>query len=130
MVSRMRIAIGRPELKADPRFATNDARVEHRDELDAIIGGFIGQRTQAEALALFEATGVTVGPVCSVADLLGHPYTEGREAIVEMQDADLGSLPMHNVVPRLSATPGGMRRPAPVLGEHTAEILEELRRLA
>jgi crotonobetainyl-CoA:carnitine CoA-transferase CaiB-like acyl-CoA transferase len=130
MAMRILDTIGRPELKADPRFATNDARVEHRDELDAIIGGFIGQRTQAEALALFEATGVTVGPVCSVADLLGHPYTEGREAIVEMQDADLGSLPMHNVVPRLSATPGGMRRPAPVLGEHTAEILEELRRLA
>ncbi len=64
--------------------------------------------------------------MCSVADLLDHPYVRGREAIVEMQDDELGSLPMHNVVPRLSATPGGMRRPAPALGEHTAEILAEL----
>jgi crotonobetainyl-CoA:carnitine CoA-transferase CaiB-like acyl-CoA transferase len=67
--------------------------------------------------------------VCSVADLLDHPYVRGREAIVEMHDADLGSLPMHNVIPRLSATPGAMRRPAPALGEHTQEILEELQRL-
>jgi crotonobetainyl-CoA:carnitine CoA-transferase CaiB-like acyl-CoA transferase len=121
--------IGRPELKTDSRFATNDARVAHRNELDAIIGAFMGERTQAEALALFEAAGVTVGPVCSVADLLDHPYVTGREAIVEMEDAQLGRLPMHNVIPRLSATPGALRRPAPALGEHTAEILAELERL-
>ncbi|HET9023783.1 MAG TPA: CoA transferase [Burkholderiaceae bacterium] len=121
--------IDRPELKIDPRFATTDARVQHRDELDAIIGDFIGRRTQADALALFEAAGVTAGPVCSVADLLDDPYVRGREAIVAMQDPDLGSLPMHNVIPRLSATPGAMRPPAPALGEHTAEILEELSRL-
>jgi crotonobetainyl-CoA:carnitine CoA-transferase CaiB-like acyl-CoA transferase len=121
--------IERPDLKTDARFATNDARVAHRDELDALIGAFMGERTQVEALALFEAAGVTVGPVCSVADLLDHPYVTGREAIVEMQDAQLGRLPMHNVIPRLSATPGALRRPAPALGEHTAEILAELERL-
>jgi crotonobetainyl-CoA:carnitine CoA-transferase CaiB-like acyl-CoA transferase len=129
MAMKILDTIGRPELKTDPRFATNDARVAHRDELDAIVGAFIGRHTQSEALALFEAAGVTVGPVCSVADLLDHPYVTGREAIVEMQDAQLGSLPMHNVIPRLSATPGALRRPAPALGEHTAEILAELERL-
>jgi crotonobetainyl-CoA:carnitine CoA-transferase CaiB-like acyl-CoA transferase len=87
------------------------------------------RHAQAEALAVFEAAGVTVGPVCSVADLLDHPYVRGREAIVEMQDDALGSLPMHNVIPRLSATPGALRRPAPALGEHTQEILAELDRL-
>ena len=126
MAMRIFDTIGRPELKGDERFATNDARVRNRDELDAIIGGFIRQHTQAEALALFGNAGVTAGPVCSVADLLDHPYVIGREAIVEMEDADLGSLPMHNVVPRLSSTPGALRRPAPALGEHTAEILREL----
>ncbi|MBL8381404.1 MAG: CoA transferase [Burkholderiales bacterium] len=113
-------------LGTDPRFATNAARVANRDELDAIIGGFIGARSTAENLALFEAAGVTVGPVCSMKELLDHPYTLGREAIVEVEDAEMGSLPMHNVVPRLSGTPGGFRRPAPALGEHTAEILAEL----
>lgn len=118
--------IERSDLKTDPKFSTNDARVLNRDELDEIIGAFIGARTQEENLKIFEAAGVTVGPVCSVADLLDHPFVTGREAIVEMEDRDLGSLPMHNVIPRLSETPGTFRRPAPRLGEHTEEILKEL----
>ena len=62
-------------------------------------------------------------------ELLDHPYTIGREVMVEVEDADMGSLPMHNVVPRLSASPGGFRRAAPMLGEHTNEILAELAKL-
>ncbi len=129
MAMRILETIGRPDLKADPRFATNDARVANRDELDAIIGQFIGARTQEENLALFEAAGVTVGPVCSVAELIDSAYVEGRQVIVDLEDRAMGSVPMHNIVPRLAATPGGFRRPAPELGEHTAEILAELDRL-
>jgi crotonobetainyl-CoA:carnitine CoA-transferase CaiB-like acyl-CoA transferase len=129
MAMRIFDTIGRPELKADVRFVDNTARVANRDALDAIIGGFIGERDTAENLALFEAAGVTVGPVCDMAELLDHPYTVGREAIVEVEDRELGSIPMHNVVPRLGASPGGFRRPAPRLGEHTDEILAELARL-
>lgn len=121
--------MGRPDLKTNPKFATNDARVINRDELDRLIGEYIGARSQQENLDIFEAAGVTVGPVCSVADLIDHPFAKGREAIVELEDRDLGSLPMHNVVPRLSETPGGFRRPAPKLGEHTQEILSELKSL-
>ena len=119
--------IERPELKHDDRFNTNDARVKNRDELDRLIGDFIAARSQADNLKLFEAAGVTVGPVCSVADLVGHPYIEGREAIVELEDRDLGSVRMHNIVPRLSETPGGFTRPEPLLGEHTQEILNSLK---
>ena len=126
MAMRILDTIGRPELKDDPRFSTNTARVANRDLLDSIIGEFISARTTEENLALFEAAGVTAGPVCSMADLLDHPYTQGREAIVEVEDAEMGSLPMHNIVPRLTGSPGGFRRPAPGLGEHTAEILAEL----
>jgi crotonobetainyl-CoA:carnitine CoA-transferase CaiB-like acyl-CoA transferase len=128
MAMRIFETIGRPELKDDPRFCTNDARVANRDELDAIVGEFVKARTQAENLALFEKAGVTVGPVYSVADLLDHPYVTGREAIIEVEDRDNGSLPMHNIIPRLSASPGRFRRPAPRLGEHTEEILSELRK--
>jgi crotonobetainyl-CoA:carnitine CoA-transferase CaiB-like acyl-CoA transferase len=126
MAMRILEAIGRPELKTDPRFVDNDARVRHRDELDRIIGEFVAARTQAENLAHFEAAHVTAGPVCTVMDLLGHPYVTGREALVELPDDEMGTVPMHNVVPRLALTPGGFRRPAPALGEHTAEILAEL----
>jgi len=129
MAMRIFETMGRPELKDDARFATNDGRVANRAVLDELIGGFIGARSTEENLALFEAAGVTVGPVCSMADLLDHPYTRGRGVIVEVEDRDLGSLPMHAVVPRLSASPGGFRRPAPAVGEHTEQILEELARL-
>jgi crotonobetainyl-CoA:carnitine CoA-transferase CaiB-like acyl-CoA transferase len=129
MAMRILDTIGRPELKDDARFATNEGRVANREELDHIIATFIGARTTQENLDLFEAAGVTVGPVCSMADLLDHPYTNGREAIVRLEDSDMGSLPMHNIVPRLTGSPGGFRRPAPTLGEHTDEIVAELARL-
>jgi crotonobetainyl-CoA:carnitine CoA-transferase CaiB-like acyl-CoA transferase len=129
MAMRIFDAIGHPELKTDPRYATNDARVTNRDALDAIIGHFIRDRTQEENLAIFEQAGVTVGPVCSVQDLLEHPFVLGRQAILEVEDRDLGSVPMHNIVPRLSESPGSFRRQAPALGEHTEEILAELDRL-
>jgi crotonobetainyl-CoA:carnitine CoA-transferase CaiB-like acyl-CoA transferase len=126
MAEKIMDTIGRPDLKTDPRFIDNTARVAHRNELDEIIGAFIAQRSQAENLAIFEAAGVTVGPVCSVADLMSDPYVTGREAIVEVEDSDLGSVPMHNVIPRFSAMPDGFRREAPKLGEHTEEIRREL----
>ena len=129
MAMRILDTIGRPELKTDVRFETNDGRVKNRDELDGIISAFIGSKTQDENLALFEAAGVTVGPVCSVLDLLDHPYALEREAIVELEDKDIGSVPMHNIVPRLSESPGGFRYPAPRVGEHTSEILAELKSL-
>lgn len=127
MAMRIFDTIGRPELKQDPKFATNDARVAHRDELDDIIAAFIVQMTREDALELFEAKGVTVGPVCSMAELLENPYVVGREVLVDLPDADMGSVPMHNVVPRFSGTPGVFRRPAPDLGEHNDEILGEIR---
>ena len=126
MAEKIMETIGRPELKTDPRFIDNTARVAHRNELDEIIGAFIAQRSQAENLALFEAAGVTVGPVCSVADLMSDPYVAGREAIVEVEDRDLGHMPMHNVIPRFSAMPEPFRRQAPQLGEHTEDIRREL----
>lgn len=129
MAMRILDTIGRPELKTDPRFVNNDARVKNREVLDRMIAEFIAARTQDENLALFEAANVTVGPVCTAMELLTHPYALGREAVVEMQDADMGAVPQHNIVPRLSGTPGGFKRPAPRIGQHTQEILAELNKL-
>jgi crotonobetainyl-CoA:carnitine CoA-transferase CaiB-like acyl-CoA transferase len=126
MAERLFRAIGRPELNDDPRFRTNAARLAHREEVEGIVAGFIAGRTQADALAFFEAAEVTVGPVCDEADLAEHPHVSEREVLIEVPDAAAGSLPMHNVIPRLSATPGALRRPAPALGEHNLEILRGL----
>jgi formyl-CoA transferase len=84
------------------------------------------RRTQAENLALFDREAITVGPVCDAADLTEHPYVSGREVLVEVPDTEAGSLPMHDVVPRLSDTPGTFRRAAPQVGEHTRELLAEV----
>lgn len=118
--------IGRPDLITDPRFATNDARVEHRDELDAIISAYTMARTLEETFADFESAGVPCAPVYSMDQLVTDDYVVGRGAITEVADRDLGSVPMHEIVPRLSATPGTFRYPAPRLGEHTDEIMAEL----
>jgi len=123
MVQRLFAAIGRAELYDDPRFATNAARLAHVDEIDTLVQAFIGARTVAETVAYFAKQGVTVGPVYDSATISGDPHVQAREILVELPDADMGAVPMHNIVPRLSATPGVIRNPAPRLGEHEAEIL-------
>jgi crotonobetainyl-CoA:carnitine CoA-transferase CaiB-like acyl-CoA transferase len=126
MAERLFRAIGRADLIDDPRYATNVERVKHAGELDAIVGSFIAERDLDENLAFFESAGVTVGPINDVAQIVQDSYVIEREVLVELPDDDAGSLPMHNIVPRLSGTPGVFRRPAPSLGEHNREVLMPL----
>lgn len=125
MAERLFRAIGRPELIADPRYRTNSDRLDNVEALDAIVGQFMAARTLAENLAHFEAAEVTVGPVYDPAGFATDPHVQGRGVLVEVDDPECGRIPMHAPVPRLSATPGAIRRPAPRLGEHEAEVLAE-----
>jgi len=126
MAERLFRAIGRPELIEDPRYATNSERLRHADELDAIIGEFIAQRTQAENVGFFEKSEVTIGPVYDIAQILEDPHVIERELVADYPDSDMGAFPMHHVVPRLSGTPGAIRAPAPKLGEHNRALLAEV----
>lgn len=126
MSERLMRTIGRPELIDDPRFRTNTDRVANNEVLDGIIADFMAERDQKDVLRICEEAGVTVGPVRDAADLSEDEYMREREVLIEVPDADLGSIPMHNISPRLSATPGALQRPAPELGEHTDEILGAL----
>ncbi|HUK06017.1 MAG TPA: CoA transferase [Burkholderiales bacterium] len=126
MAERVLRSIGRPELVDDPRYRTNAARVKHAEELDALIGAVIAERTQAENVAFFEQAEVTIGPIYDVTQILEDPHVIEREILADYPDADMGSFPMHHVVPRLSGTPGSIRTPAPRLGEHSVEILKSL----
>ena len=119
-------AIGRPDLIADARFADNASRVRNADELDALIAGFLGRNSREDAIALLQAAGVPVAPVQSAADLAADPHVRARAVLACLPDPVAGELPMHNITPRLSRTPGAFRSPAPVLGEHTDRLLEEL----
>lgn len=118
--------IGRPGMKTDPRFSTNAERVKHRNEVDAAVAAWFLTRARDEALAEMRAAGATVGPVYDIADIAQDRHFAERGIIVDVEDAENGSLPQHNVFPRLSATPGGFRRAAPGIGEHTTELLAEI----
>ena len=126
MAERVLASIGRPELIEDARYKTNAARVKNAAELDAIIGAFVAQRTQAENVAFFEEAEVTIGPIYDVAQILEDPHFIEREVLADYPDAEMGDFPMHHVVPRLSGTPGAIRTPAPKLGQHNRELLAEV----
>jgi crotonobetainyl-CoA:carnitine CoA-transferase CaiB-like acyl-CoA transferase len=122
MTERLFAAIDRADLNTDPRFKSNAERIKRRDEVDAIVGGFIGQRTLAENIAFFEEAGVTAGPVYDIAQFLDDPHVQARGIVVDAPDEEMGETPMHAPVPRLSRTPGVLRTPAPAVGQHNDEI--------
>lgn len=124
MAYRVMDAIGRPELKNDPRFASNEARLENDAQLDAWIARKVAEMSLDECLAFFRAKGVTLGPVYDAGQLLDDPHIVQRASYVALEAGDSSAV-MHNVTPRLSKTPGAIRRAAPRLGQHTEEILAE-----
>jgi len=123
MAERTLQAVGRPELIDDPRYRTNAERVKHAAGLDAIIGAFVAERSQAENVAFFEQAEVTIGPIYDVRQILEDPHFIEREIIADYPDDEMDAFPMHHVVPRLLGTPGSIRSPAPKLGQHNREVL-------
>ena len=123
MSERLFRAIGRADMITDPRFANNTVRVRNADETEAPIVAFIAARTLEENMAAFEKAEVTASPVYDIDQFLADPHVQARGIVVDVPDAKLGRLTMHNIIPRLSETPGRLRLPAPEIGEHTAEIL-------
>jgi crotonobetainyl-CoA:carnitine CoA-transferase CaiB-like acyl-CoA transferase len=126
MAERVFASIGRPDLIDDPRYRTNAERVKNAAALDAIIGDFIAQKTQAENVAFFEQAEVTIGPIYDITQILEDPHFIDREVLADYPDADMEAFPMHHVVPRLLGTPGSIRTRAPRLGEHNRALLAEL----
>ncbi len=107
----------------DPRFATFAGRVEHRDEVDALLGAWVGARPLDEVLAAFDAAHAAAAPVYSVADYAADPHVAARGAVVEVD-----GVPMAAPIARLSATPGTVRWAGRPLGADTEEVLSELLR--
>ncbi|BAT60590.1 bile acid-CoA hydrolase [Variibacter gotjawalensis] len=126
MVERLFRAVGRPDMITDPRFRTNADRVKNAEEAEAPIREFILERTLDDALAVFERAEVTAAPVYDIDQFVADPHVKARGILMDYPDEEMGSVPMHAVVPRLSETPGAIRHAAPSLGEHNAELLGEL----
>ncbi|HJS84613.1 MAG TPA: CoA transferase [Acetobacteraceae bacterium] len=123
MAERLFRAIGRPDMIDDPRFRTNTDRVRNAEACEAPIAAFIGARTLEENLRAFEQAEVTAAPVYAIDQFLDDPHVQQRGVVVEAPDDEAGSVLMHTIIPRLSATPGRLRRPAPAIGEHSREVL-------
>src|SRR3954462_13337735 len=123
MAERLYRAIGRADMIEDTRFRTNTDRVKNIDEAERPVVEFIKARTLAENLAAFETAEVTAAPEYDIGQFIDDPPEQARQIVTDLPDPDMGSVPMHAVVPRLSGTPGEIRSPAPALGQHNDEIL-------
>ena len=122
--ARLATAMGRPELADDERYATHRARGLRQEELDALIGEWTATMTIAELEARMVEASVPAGRVFDAEDMLADPHFAAREALVTIPDEELGEVTMQGVFPKLSATPGSVRRPAPLrVGQDTADVL-------
>jgi crotonobetainyl-CoA:carnitine CoA-transferase CaiB-like acyl-CoA transferase len=118
--------IGRPELAADPRFITNGERMKNLAALTPLIAETLRQRASADWIREFEAAGVPVGPVNKVGDMLADPQVAARDMVVEVEHPRAGRVKAIGHPIKFSATPGDASRPAPLLGEHSREVLDQL----
>jgi len=123
---RLTKLVGMPELAEDPRFKTNAARMKNLAALTAILSACLKKRSPREWLADLDAAGIPAGPINKVGDMLADPQVIARDMVVELEHPKAGRTKAIGLPVKFSATPGGIRRPAPLFGEHTREILVEL----
>lgn len=127
---RLAGALGHPEWAEDERYATHHARGENMEELDAMISAWTKERTSEEILDAMAGAGVPSGKIFTAEDMMSDPHYAARENIVEVEDPEIGEIPMQNVVPKLSETPGKVERTGPKLGEHNEEVYGGLLKLS
>ena len=118
--------LGLPHLATDARFATNADRLKHRKELAALLQARFERETTAHWLERLEQEGIPAGPIYTYDQAFADPQVRQRGMVVEMQHPVAGRMRGLGIPIKLSGTPGAIRRPAPLLGQHTAEILAEL----
>ncbi|HUZ23301.1 MAG TPA: CoA transferase [Streptosporangiaceae bacterium] len=115
--------VGHPEVIDEPWFASGRGRVLHADLLDRLVGDWIGARTRAEVLSAFEEVGAAIAPIYSARDIVEDPHIRETNMITEVDDPDLGPMLMHNVMWRMSATPGQIRFTGRGPGADTDSVL-------
>ena len=127
-VWRLADVIGRPEIKDDPRFRTNQDRIAHRAELLAIVGEETVKKTAAEWCRLFWDAAIPAGPVNRIDEVFADPQVQHRGIVVEAPHPTLPGGVFRTIKPpaTLHDTPGEVRRHPPLKGEHTVEVLAEL----
>jgi len=123
---RLLDVLAAPELAADPRFTTNADRLANREQLVELLNGHLAQRSTAEWTAAFDRVGLPAGPVLEIPDVLAHPQTLARGMIVETDHPLEGKTKGLGLPIRFSGLAERRSLPAPLLGEHTLEVLGEI----
>jgi crotonobetainyl-CoA:carnitine CoA-transferase CaiB-like acyl-CoA transferase len=123
---RLAEVMGRPELASDARYCTHSTRGANQSELDDLIARWTASIPAAQLAELLDRGGVPQGRIYTAKEMLQDPHFAARNDIITLPHPTLGEVPMHNVAPRLSLTPGGVRTVGPELGEHNVEIFQGL----
>jgi formyl-CoA transferase len=123
---RLMSAIGRMDLGEDPALARNDGRAAQMERIDAAIAAWTSKHSQEDVLRAMEKAEVPAGRIYTAADIAADPHYAARGMIQEIVAGDGEPLKVPGIVPKLSATPGAIRSPAPKLGEHTDPVLTSL----
>jgi CoA:oxalate CoA-transferase len=117
-------AIGREELAGDQRFANNSLRTENLAALENILFAVFREKITAEWLRLLEKAGIPCGPIYTVDQMINDPQIQAREMVIEIEHPVAGKQMVSGIPVKLSDTPGGVYHPAPLLGQHTREVLQ------
>jgi crotonobetainyl-CoA:carnitine CoA-transferase CaiB-like acyl-CoA transferase len=123
---RLAAVMNQSELSTDPRYSSHEARGFHQDELDLLVAAWTKTHSRSELLELLIAQQVPAGPLYNASDIASDQHYRERDAVVQVETADFGSLTMQGIVPKLSASPGRINWAGPRLGEHNSEIYETL----
>lgn len=127
IAERVLTLVGHPEVIKEPWFASGRTRAEHADLLDEYVGSWIAQRTRDEVIAAFTEAGAAVAPIYNAKDIVEDPHIQATQMIVDVPDPDLGRIKMHNVMWRMSETPGRIRFTGRAKGADTDAIfIDEL----
>ena len=118
--------VGHPEVIDEPWFASGRGRAQHADLLDQLVGDWIGQRSRDAVLAAFAEAGAAVAPVYNARDIVTDPHIRQTGMITQVHDDELGPVLMHNVMWRMSQTPGQIRHTGRALGADTDAVLGAL----
>lgn len=124
--SRLTAAMGRPDIGADPRYATHAARGERQPEVDQLVSEWTATLPTERLLEVLAEAGVPASRIYQTKDMFADPQFRAREAILYLTHEVLGPFPVQAVVPRLSETPGAVRSLGPALGQHSREIYRSL----
>jgi crotonobetainyl-CoA:carnitine CoA-transferase CaiB-like acyl-CoA transferase len=122
---RLLECLGAPELGEDPRFALNSERMANLDALVEVLSVYFKKRTSEDWLNALEAAGIPAGPVLTIKEMHADPQVIARDMVPQTDHPVAGRVQTIGLPVKLSVTPGGVVRPAPLFGQHSHEVLAE-----